>query len=121
MKTAFKASELGKAAMEAGWHKAEYTFRSRVAGKIISGSIDLVFENQDGTFTIVDYKTNQKIEPEIYYNQLACYRQAVSQMMNVSCDKIKCCLYYLRFNEIRDITEQCGKVDLEKAVNSIFE
>lgn len=121
MKTAFKASELGKAAMEAGWHKAEYTFRSRVAGKIISGSIDLVFENQDGTFTIVDYKTNQTIEPEIYYNQLACYRQAVSQMMNVSCDKIKCCLYYLRFNEIRDITEQCGKVDLEKEVNSIFE
>ncbi len=116
MREVFKKSALGKSAMNSSWHKAEYAFRSRVAGRIISGSIDLVFENSDGTYIIVDYKTNQKVEPEIYYNQLACYKQAVSQMMNVSTDKVSCWLYYLRYDRAENITEETAKVNLEEAV-----
>lgn len=116
MQQKLRDSELGKAAINAGWHKAEYPFRSRIGSKIIKGIIDLVFQNADGTYTIVDYKTNQTIAPELYYNQLACYRQAVAAMLNVSAAEIKCVLYYLRFGQAVDITEECTKVDLEKVV-----
>lgn len=116
MQQKLRDSELGKAAINAGWHKAEYPFRSRVGSKIIKGIIDLVFQNSDGTYTIVDYKTNQTIAPELYYNQLACYRQAVAAMFGVPNTEIKCMLYYLRFGKAVDITEECTKVDLEKVV-----
>lgn len=119
MQQKLRESELGKASIKAGWHKAEYPFRSRVGDKIIKGIIDLIFQNEDGTYTIVDYKTNQSIVPELYYNQLACYRQAVAAMFGVPNTEIKCMLYYLRFGKAVDITEECGKVDLEKVVEEL--
>ena len=61
---------------------------------------------------IVDYKTNQSIEPAIYFNQLACYRHAIAQMMGVKDEKkIRCFLYYLRFGKAVDITENCDSID----------
>lgn len=90
--------------------KAEYSFRSRLSKSILKGTIDLVFQNPDGTYTIVDYKTNQSIKPEIYYLQLASYRQAVAAMLGVKdVSSIRCVLYYLRFGEAVDITNFCGE------------
>ena len=119
MQQKLRDSELGKQAINASWHKAEYPFRSRIGSKIIKGIIDLVFQNPDGTYTIVDYKTNQTIAPELYYNQLACYRQAVAAMFGVPNTKIKCVLYYLRFGQAVDISEECAKVDFEKVVDEL--
>ena len=94
--------------------KPEYSFRSRLKNSILKGTIDLVFENPDGTYTIVDYKTNQSIKPEIYYMQLASYRQAVAAMLGIKdVSKIRCVLYYLRFGKAVDITEPCSIVEIE--------
>lgn len=117
----FENTELGKRALSSKWHKAEYEFRCRITlkngtSRIIKGTIDLVFENKDGTYTVVDYKTNQEIKPEIYRDQLACYRRAVSQMMNVSPEKVSCSLYYLRFDREVDITAEASKADLAEAI-----
>ena len=114
----FKNSSLGAQVVECmsaqRFIKAEYSFRSRLKDSILKGTIDLVFENPDGTFTIVDYKTNQSVKPEIYYMQLACYRQAVAAMLGVKdVSTIRCMLYYLRFGEVVDITEQCSKISVE--------
>ena len=112
MQEMFKNSDLGKAAIKSKWHKSEYSFRNRIGDKIVKGSIDLVFQNEDGTYSIVDYKTNQSIEPSIYYNQLACYRHAIAQMMGIKDEKkIRCFLYYLRFGKAVDITENCDSID----------
>ena len=119
MQQKLRDSELGKAAINATWHKAEYPFRSRIGSKIIKGIIDLVFQNPDGSYTIVDYKTNQTIAPDLYYNQLACYRQATASMLNVPASEIKCVLYYLRFGKAVDITAECSAVDLEKVVEDL--
>ena len=113
----FKESTLGEEISEcisAGrFIKAEYSFRSRLKNSILKGTIDLLFENPDGTYTIVDYKTNQSVKPEIYYMQLASYRQAVAAMLGIKeLSKIRCVLYYLRFGEVVDITEQCGMVEI---------
>lgn len=108
MQEHFRDSKLGKAAIDAKKNrfcKTEYSFRSKVDSenpddeKIVKGTIDLVFQNDDNTYTIVDYKTNQTIEPEIYKTQLGFYRNAVSQMLGIAPETIKCYLYYLRFGK----------------------
>ena len=118
MTSMFVKTETGKAALESSWHRAEYAFRSSVADTIISGQMDLVFKGSDGGFTVVDYKTNQEINPEIYLNQLACYRQAVSQIMNVPASSVKCVLFYLRHGKEIDVTEKCNGINLEEAIKN---
>ena len=113
MQQAFLDSDLGKAAKASLWHKTEYGFKSRIGSKIISGQIDLVFTKADGTAVVVDYKTNQSIQPELYHTQLACYRDAVSAMLGCTPDNVQCWLYYLRFAQAFDITRNCAAVDLE--------
>jgi len=119
MAGSFMQTELGEAAAASRWHRQEYAFRSRVGSKIVKGTMDLVFQNSDGTYTIVDYKTNQTMQPGIYYTQLACYRQAIASMLNTDAATIKCYLYYLRFGKEVDITADCAKVDVLSEVQKI--
>ncbi len=121
MRDRFFESEFGKKVQNSTWKKAEYEFKSRVCGQLISGTIDLLFKNGEDKYVIVDYKTNRKIEPQIYVNQLACYKQAVSQMLCVDSTKIDCFLWYLRYGVLKDITADCEKVDIEKAISEINE
>lgn len=119
MNDKFLNSDLGKLLLKTveqnKFYKSEYTFKSIGGGKIINGQIDLVFENpNEEGYIVVDYKTNRKIEPENYYTQLACYKDAVSKMTGTSKDKIKCFLYYLRYAETRDITAECDEINLEE-------
>ena len=116
MKEQFIKSELGKKAKESDWHKCEYSFRCRIDSKILKGQIDLVFKNKDGTYTLVDYKTNQTVEPEEYKEQLACYRHALCNMLNCKESDIRCVLYYLRFAKEEDISNLCETVDIKEAV-----
>ncbi len=107
----FAASTWGKAALESKWKKTEYDFRLSLDKKIVKGSIDLVYQNADGTYTIVDYKTNQQIAPQLYYKQLAAYSMALSQMKKIDRSKIKCILFYLRFAKGVDISDECQKIN----------
>ena len=116
MKEQFIKSELGKKAKESDWHKCEYSFRCRIDSKILKGQIDLVFKNKDGTYTLVDYKTNQTINPDEYKEQLACYRYALCSLLNCKESDISCILYYLRFAKAEDISELCSTVDIKEAV-----
>ena len=65
---------------------------------IIKGTIDLVFKNAD-TYTIVDYKTDSHIDPAVYYDQIACYKQAICQMTGCQEQHVHCYLYYLRYGK----------------------
>lgn len=113
MQKSFLDSEIGKRALSSIWHEAEYAFKSLLTDettgkeKIIKGTMDLVFKEEDGTYTIVDYKTNSTIQPELYYRQLGCYRQAIAQMLGIdSPEKIRCVLYYLRFAKEIDVSAE---------------
>ncbi len=123
MAEGFAKSSLGKAlkaAQEAGkFIQAEYAFRTmiqnqaltgRAEGMLITGSIDLLFEDADSTnssptYTLVDYKTDQCIRPETYYAQQACYRTAAARLLGCDVTAIRCWLYYLRFDEAVEITK----------------
>ena len=104
MQKAFVESEIGKEVMASEWKKAEYEFRGKLDGKLVRGVIDLVYKNPDGTYTVLDYKTNQTLQPELYYEQLSCYRRIISNMLGLPLEKILCKLYYLRFSRVVDIT-----------------
>lgn len=118
MRDDFINSPLGREAARASWRKTEYEFKSRVNERIIRGTIDLAFKGTDA-LTIVDYKTNQTIRPEIYFAQLACYRAALGRMLCADPREIKCFLYYLRFSRAVDATEGAAAVDVESAMESL--
>ena len=96
----FGTSDLGKqldACKKAGrFYRAEWAFRMMLDGYIFTGSIDLIFENPDGTYTIVDYKSDKEINVELYRGQQECYKKAAARMLKVPEEKISCWLYFLR-------------------------
>ena len=105
----FAASDEGKIFSEAKacgrFWRAEWGFRmfwkcaDAPEGAIFTGSIDLIYENDDKSYTICDYKSDTTINPEMYRRQQECYRAAASKMLGISEEKIILKLYYLRHNE----------------------
>ncbi len=120
MQKTFIESELGKTAKNSTWKKTEYEFRGTIGTKIIRGIIDLVFENPDGTYTIIDYKTNQSIQPEIYEAQLSCYKKVIAEMLQIEPEKIRCYLYYLRFGKFVEIKTENSLKNLEKLIDKVL-
>lgn len=119
MQKTFIESEIGKTAKNSTWKKTEYEFRGTIGTKIIRGIIDLVFKNTDGTYTIVDYKTNQTIQPELYEAQLGCYKKVIADMLQIEMEKIHCYLYYLRFGKLVEIKNEISLKNLEILIDKL--
>lgn len=85
--------------------KAENKFKMNCNDVIFTGSVDLIYENEDSSITIVDYKTDELIHPEKYFEQLGCYRNVVSELYGIPKDKIRTFLYYLRYDKGFDVSE----------------
>ena len=110
----FAESEPGKQLVDAQtasrFWRAEWGFRmfwkcdAAPEGAIFTGSIDLIYENADGTYTICDYKSDTEIDSEKYRAQQECYRAAASKMLKISEEKISLILYYLRHKECVNIS-----------------
>lgn len=82
---------------------AEQKFTSFLNSKIITGSIDLYFENDDGSFSIIDYKTDHVINVEKYREQQLCYKNAICDFYGIPEEKVKCFLYFIRFDILKEI------------------
>ncbi|TCS84578.1 UvrD-helicase domain-containing protein [Tepidibacillus fermentans] len=63
----------------------------------VNGTIDRLEFHSDGTFTIVDYKTDQKMDVEQYRSQILTYALAVWKQFNRIPKEGK--LYYIRHNQ----------------------
>ena len=83
-----------------GFYRAEWAFRMFLNGTIFAGSIDLIYQNQDGTYTIVDYKSDSEVSKERYVEQQQCYKIAASKLLKVDQSQITNFLYFLRHKEI---------------------
>lgn len=98
----FKKSELyeklSDAIKKGRFFRPEYEFKFYDGKSLFRGSIDLIFENEDGSYTLVDYKTDKVINPQIHAPQQDCYRQAAKDILPHP-GNINCYLYYLRFEE----------------------
>ena len=116
MTQGFLASPTGQAAKVSSWRRAEYQFRYRLEDHILKGSMDLIYQREDGCYQIVDYKTDQKEQPEQYFIQQAAYRTAAAAICGVPEEKVHCALYYLRTGHLVDITAACSQVNHEQLV-----
>ena len=110
----FLSSPTGEAVKQASWRKTEFTFKLHLEDYIINGSMDLIYQDHQGQLHIVDYKTDQQQQPELYYPQQAAYRKAAAAIFCVPEDTITCSLYYLRTGTVVDITQGCSAVNLEE-------
>ena len=126
----FTKSNLWPLIANAKFAKPELDFMANVSGYKVNGSIDLLFEDANGVFHIVDYKTDyatagnggdgpgtaradSDFNIEKYFLQLACYRKVAVSLIaqlagkNVNEEDILCSLYYLRYDKEIDMDKKC--------------
>lgn len=100
----FNASTLGQELEQAKtncrFYRAEWAFRMFYQNTIFTGSIDLIYENEDGSYTIVDYKSDNQIDETKYIEQQHCYRTAAAKMLKTTEDNIKLKLFFLKHQKI---------------------
>lgn len=104
----------------------EYSFNNvEVKGNFISGKIDRIEKNKDGTFELYDYKTGtpvsaKKVEigesREDYFNQLCFYKYAFEKLTNKKVSKVG--LIYIE-NHSKTIYKELGQNDMEYIENLI--
>lgn len=104
----------------------EYSFNNvEVQGNFISGKIDRIEKNKDGTFELYDYKTGtpvsaKKVEigesREDYFNQLCFYKYAFEKLTNKKVSKVG--LIYIE-NHSKTIYKELGQNDMEYIENLI--
>ncbi len=114
----FIRSDLGREAKNALWRKNEYAFKLAAeeyepgSRDVIRGQIDLVYESEDGTLTVVDFKTDAYEDPGRHASQLAVYRRAVSLMRNKDFSLVRTYVYYLRSGHTADLTKQTAELNI---------
>lgn len=121
MAAGFRASDIGKLALDASWRRTEYAFKYRIGGCILNGTMDLIFRMPDDSYTIIDYKTDSVEHPELYFVQQAAYRKAAAAILDCPETQVECKLYYLRTGNIVDITEECARIQLAELVAATME
>lgn len=85
---------------------AEYKFKTKIHSYIFTGTIDAVFENADGGYTVLDYKTDSVPDEKIYYNQIGCYQKVAADLFTAGdASKIRCVLFFVETGEFVDITK----------------
>lgn len=108
MCTQFKNHFLGRQLLLAKSHsrlcKAENKFKFLMDGTIFTGSMDLIFKDEDENLVIVDYKIDRNMQPHLYVEQQSCYRKAAAEIFQADVEKIRTYLYYLRYDREIDIS-----------------
>lgn len=86
--------------------REEWAFKYVEDDRVVSGVMDLIFEKADGTFVIVDYKSDEGMDAFSYVKQQKCYAKAASLILKIDMKKIKSILYFLRHNKAVDISDK---------------
>jgi DNA helicase-2/ATP-dependent DNA helicase PcrA len=95
-------------------HQVEAPFALVLAGQVVRGRIDAVYDEGDGRFLVVDWKTNlrQTADPL----QLALYRLAWAELHGVPLEQVRAGFYYVRSAELVEHRGLPGRTDLERLI-----
>lgn len=78
----------------------EVPFDMTIAGRVVRGRIDAIFAEDDGTFTVVDWKTGEvPSTPEALQDnalQLAVYRLAWARLHGCPAENVRAAFHYVR-------------------------
>lgn len=90
-------------------HQVEAPFSVVLAGQVVRGRIDAVYETPEGGFEVVDWKTNKAKTADPL--QLAVYRLAWSELTGQPLDRVQASFYYVRTGEVvthDDLPDRAG-------------
>ena len=95
-------------------HQVEAPFALVLAGQVVRGRIDAVYDEGDGRFLVVDWKTNlrQTADPL----QLALYRLAWAELHGVPLEQVRAGFYYVRSAELVEHRGLPGRTELERLI-----
>jgi DNA helicase-2/ATP-dependent DNA helicase PcrA len=93
-------------------HRIEAPFQLLLGGHIIRGRIDAVYRDPDGTYEVVDWKTNRT--PDADPLQLAVYRLAWAELAGVPPQEVRAAFLYVRTGLIQRPENLPGRVELER-------
>jgi DNA helicase II / ATP-dependent DNA helicase PcrA len=95
-------------------HAVEAPFALVLAGQVVRGRIDAVYEESDG-FLIVDWKTNRAATADPL--QLAIYRLAWAELHDGPLENVRAAFYYVRSAEVVEPADLPGRAELERLVS----
>jgi DNA helicase-2/ATP-dependent DNA helicase PcrA len=77
----------------------EVGFATTIAGVVIRGRMDAVYQDDDGGYDVVDWKTGRRPAPgresDAVAVQLAAYRVAWAELAGVAVDKVRAAFHYV--------------------------
>ena len=90
-------------------HEVEASFALVLDGQVVRGRIDAIYLEDDGSFLVVDWKTNrgQTADPL----QLAIYRLAWAELVGVPLEQVRAAFHYVRSGETvfpDDLADRAG-------------
>ena len=91
-------------------HAVEAPFALVLAGQVVRGRIDAVYEEPEG-FLVVDWKTNRAATADSL--QLAIYRLAWAELHDVPVEKVRAAFYYVRSGSVVEPDDLPGRDELE--------
>jgi DNA helicase-2/ATP-dependent DNA helicase PcrA len=92
-------------------HVVEPAFALVLDGQVVRGRIDAVYDEPDGGFLVVDWKTGRGLDADPL--QLAVYRLAWAELHSVPLEKVRAGFYYVRTGELVEPRDLPGREDLE--------
>ncbi|MFY9914602.1 MAG: PD-(D/E)XK nuclease family protein, partial [Nocardioidaceae bacterium] len=96
-------------------YQIEAPFALVLASQVVRGRIDAVYETPTG-FLVVDWKTNRKRDADPL--QLAIYRLAWSELMQVPLEQVETAFYYVRSGDVVEHVDLPDRAALERLVTS---
>ncbi|RYP87801.1 ATP-dependent helicase [Nocardioides guangzhouensis] len=95
-------------------HTVEPPFALVLAGQVVRGRIDAVYAEPDGSYLLVDWKTNRAETADPL--QLAVYRLAWAELAGVPVDRVRAAFYYVRSGRLVEHDGLPGRDELEGLV-----
>ena len=103
-------------------HLVEVPFERSIDGTIIRGRMDAVYQSEDGTFDVVDWKTGSAKSGDELANaaiQLAVYRLAWAEIAGVPLDQVRAAFHYVGSEETvrpSDLLDHAGLLTIIRKV-----
>ncbi|HXH80499.1 ATP-dependent DNA helicase [Nocardioides sp.] len=95
-------------------HRVEAPFALVLAGQVVRGRIDAAYREEDGSFLVVDWKTNRAETADPL--QLAIYRLAWAEINDVPLTSVHAVFHYVRTGRTVEPDDLPGREELERII-----
>ncbi|ABY22973.1 ATP-dependent DNA helicase [Renibacterium salmoninarum ATCC 33209] len=98
----------------------EVPIETKIAGVVVRGRIDAVFQDADGGWELVDWKTGQLPKGKELGDrsvQLALYRLGWARLKGIAVEKVRAAFYYAARNQTERVLDLAGEQELESIIS----